>query len=88
MYNYEHERPKLFTDDGQRLFLKIRDNCQRLMKLAGAARLGNIIAGNMDEPFVKLACVDRLVELGEIRCLSPENVAGQDRVFVSTRSEP
>jgi hypothetical protein len=32
-----------------------------------------------------MACVDRLVELGEIREITPRHTAGQDRIFVSAK---
>lgn len=84
-YSYRTERNKLFTEEGQVMFLKIRDLTRELMTCAGAARLSNMIArcgGGVS--WTMLACVDRLVELGEIREVTdPEKVSGQDRVFVS-----
>ena len=32
MYNYEIERPKIFTEEGQKDFLKIRDNVNNLLR--------------------------------------------------------
>lgn len=83
MYQYSAERGKVFTEDGQVLFLKIRDRARELMDEAGAARLDRIIQGCMGDSWEMLACVDRLVELGEIREVTdPGAVAGQRRVFV------
>lgn len=84
MYNYQTERSKIFTEDGQILFINIRDKVKRLLKESGAFKMGNAIAGNSGDSWEMLACVDRLVELGEIREVHQSKVAGQDRVFVST----
>ena len=84
-YSYEEEKSFLFTDDGQRMFLKIRDNAKRLLREAGAFALGNVIqAASSGNDWQKIACVDRLVELGEIREITGDDVAGQFRVFVDT----
>lgn len=84
MYNYEKEKHHIFTDDGQRMFIKIRDNAKRLLEEAGAFTLGNVIRGSTGDSWKMIACVDRLVELGEIRELTGDGVAGQHRVFVDT----
>lgn len=81
-YHYEDMREKLFSDYGQRLFLKIRDRTHSLLRQAGSARMDCIIAGHTGDSWTMLACVDRMVELGELREVYQENVAGQHRVFV------
>lgn len=83
MYNYQSERAAIFTEDGQKMFLSIRDNVQRLLKTAGAVRMQEAIAGQTGSSWQMLACVDRLVELNEIREITAPGVAGQWRVFVS-----
>ena len=84
-YNYLTERPVIFTEEGQRMFLNIRDNAKRLLKEAGAARMQEIIKGNTGISWHMLACVDRLVEIGELRELTNNIVAGQHRVFVEAQ---
>lgn len=87
MYNYQEIKPSLFTEDGQVLFLKIRDKTKHLIKTAGAFRMQEAIADCTGSSWDFLACVDRLVELGEIREITKQGeVAGQCRVFVSTQS--
>lgn len=87
-YDYQTERPKIFTEDGQKLFLAIRDKAQRLFGIAGAARMYEMISGNSGSVWEMLACVDRLVELGEIREVTAgQRVAGQDRVFVRVKCQ-
>lgn len=81
-YRYENERPKLFTEEGQRDFLKVRDEVDRLLRLAGAVQMGKLLGIVSGDSWVALARIDRLVELGELREVTGSNVAGQDRVFV------
>jgi hypothetical protein len=83
-YDYLAERPKLFTEDGQVMFLKIRDNTKRLLTQAGAVRCQEATSGTAGDSWMMLACVDRLVELGELREITrDQGVAGQHRVFVA-----
>lgn len=83
MYNYQNEKSKIFTEDGQEIFLKIRDNVQQLIKQSGAVMMQNAINSVTGDSWLHLACVDRLVELKEIREITDSNVAGQHRVFVA-----
>lgn len=81
MYHYQTEKARIFTEDGQVMFLKIRDRVNDLLALAGAVRMQEAIAGTTGDSWMRLACIDRMVELGELRELTGANVAGQDRVF-------
>lgn len=83
MYNYQNEKTKIFTEEGQIVFLKIRDKTQHLLKQSGAIMMSNIINGISGDSWLHLACVDRLVELGEIKEITNGDVAGQHRVFIS-----
>ena len=67
MYDYTKERGVVFTEDGIKLLFKIRDNAQRLLKMAGAFREQEVYGGCSGDSWAMLACVDYLVELGEIR---------------------
>jgi hypothetical protein len=81
-YDYATERDSLFTDAGQRMFLRVRDNAKKLLSAAGAVRCEELISCTAGDSWTMLACVDRLVELGEIREVTqPNTVAGQDRIF-------
>ena len=82
-YDYAVQRASVFTEDGQIMFLKIRDAANRLFQLAGAARFQEITHGVTGDTWKMLACVDRLVELGEIREIPQESrTPGQYRIFV------
>jgi hypothetical protein len=85
MYKYEELKEIIFTEDGQVMFLKIRDNVSRLLELSEAFSMSSVIKCVSGDTWKMMACVDRLVELGEIREITePNKVAGQNRVFVSS----
>ena len=81
MYKYEEQKQNIFTEEGQAMFLKIRDKAHELLGIAGAFKIGYVISGNSGDSWDMLACIDRLVELGEIREIE-QKVSGQNRVFV------
>ncbi len=82
MYSYSTEKPGLFTEEGQRLFLKIRDRANVLLKTAGSFRMQEVLTHCAGSSWQMLACVDRMVELGEIVEVTPANkCAGQFRIF-------
>ena len=83
-YDYAIERPKVFTEDGVTMLLKIRDNTRSLIAKAGVARCDKMMAGCSGDTWHMLACIDRLVEMGEIHEIpNPMSGAGQHRVFIS-----
>lgn len=82
MYTYEKLKPQLFTEEGQVMFLNIRDNVHALLKLAGAVRTSEAISVASGDSWLMLACMDRLVELEEIRMVGDGHVAVQHQVYV------
>jgi hypothetical protein len=91
MYVYAEQKQELFTDEGQRLFLALRDHAQKLLKMAGAVRAQEIMnaprSGCCDS-WQLLACVDRMVEIGDlIEVTAQDKWASQHRVFVSAREQ-
>jgi len=86
-YSYEAEKPWLFSDEGQRAFLKVRDEALRLLTLSGAFKgLAPCYGAGCGDNWKMLACLDRLIELGEIRRIEQRgHVAGQDEIYVDVR---
>lgn len=78
MYNYQTEKAELFTDQGQRRFLEIRD---RVKSLPHLFEMQDAIRSTCGSNWAAMACIDRLVELGEIREVPTLDVAAQHRVF-------
>lgn len=87
MYKYETEKSALFSDEGQRMFLSVRDHVQKCLKLSGAVTMGIAISatGVDGDTWTQMACVDRLVELAEIREINYGECAGQYRIFVKAQ---
>jgi len=89
MYDYKTQKPNLFKEENQELFLKIRDKVKAMLKFAGAVRMGEILHNNTGSSWDMMACVDRMVEIQELRELRQEReCAGQERVFVALTLEP
>ena len=82
MYQYENEKAAIFTEDGQNMFLKIRDNVNSIIPKSGAIRLGEAIKATSGNSWTMLACIDRMVELGELKEIKYGDCAGQNRIFV------
>lgn len=91
MYSYGAQKEELFTDEGQRAFLRTRDHVRKCLQLSGAVTMGNAMSPpgsgiSMGTSWGMMACVDRLVELGEIREINYGECAGQHRIFVKVGS--
>lgn len=81
-YNYQQERSYVFTESGQENFIKIRDKTKELFRIAGCASFNKMTEGvSCGCSFALIACVDRMVEMKEIRLLNPEDWA-QHGVYV------
>jgi hypothetical protein len=79
-YHYDQERAELFTESGQVLFIKVRDKVKYLLSVAGAFRIEEAGFGSWQE----VACVDRMVELGELVEFA-RSCWGQYRVFTTPK---
>jgi len=82
VYKYEDRRSYVFTERGVPQLMRIKDRANRLIREAGAAKLGNIIADETGCSWDLLACVDYLVELGNMKEIKRDCMA-QNRVFIS-----
>jgi hypothetical protein len=89
MYVYESEKKYVFTDKGQKHFLQIRDLVHKLLNDAGAFEMGKAMklgSAGAATTWEMMACVDRLVEIGEIEEVPRgPNTAGQNRLFVKAK---
>ena len=87
MYNYENQKKNIFTEKGQEKFIKVRDKAKSLLSAAGCFRMDAVISVACGDVWDLLACVDRMVEMGEIREVTNRNeTAAQHRIFTSARS--
>lgn len=87
MYRYSDLRPQLFTEEGSVMFTAIRDHVRKVLPTSGAISMGAAIRGaRSGDSFLMQACVDRMVELGELKEVHRGDVAGQHRIFVEPGS--
>ena len=82
MYDFAEQRPKLFTEDGVAKVIAIRDCVQRKIASAGAVKQSHATDGVSGDGWLLLACLDYLVERGELCELTGPSARGQDRVFI------
>jgi len=86
MYTYAKYKKWAVSEDGQRQFLSIRDRVNLAIKDNGCITMDHAIKGESGLNFEMLACVDRLVELGEIlEVKNPYSEYSQHRIFVDKR---
>jgi len=84
-YNYSQLKSALFTEEKQKLFLAIRDQVHYMLSISGAITMES--ASNLPENigsasnWEMMACVDRLVELGELKEIHTTGIHN-DRIFV------
>jgi len=82
MYKYEDLKPELFLEENQVKFLRIRDKTHQLLKDQKFVEMGDIIQGINAGTWFSMACVDRLLEIGEIMERGQaEGTVGQHRIF-------
>ena len=86
-YNYDEEKGQLFTDRGQIRFLKVRDHVARIVKTSGVITMDKAMSVLTGDTWEMMACVDRLVELGELEEVEqlPLGYRAQDRIFRPTQ---
>lgn len=81
MYRYEDLKPKIFAEENQKDFIKIREDVYKLLKMAGCFKIAMVNFSG--DGWLKLAMIDRLVELGEIKEIKYDDDSfAQDRIFV------
>lgn len=66
MYKYEDYRAQVFLEENQRDFLKIRDQVHTLLESCKYIDMDQAIAGVGGNNWLRMAYVDRLVEMREI----------------------
>jgi hypothetical protein len=57
MYKYEEERLQLFGDEGQRMFLRVRDFVHKTLAVSGAVRMENAMYSAGSGEFMDDACM-------------------------------
>jgi len=86
MYEYKNHKSEILKEENQKDFLKVRDNVDRLLSISSVFIMADAIKGITGDNWTQMACVDRILELGEIVEIPTESsVSAQNRVFVRGR---
>lgn len=86
-YNYQAERPKLFTDEGVKLILHVLTNVTTLCAQSGVCTVDKAMRGITGDSWMTLAAFDYLQELDKIvRVPQRTAVAGRDEICRMPRS--
>jgi len=72
MYDYQDYKPELFKEENQEDFLKIRDGINATIAIAGCITLDKAISFAIGDNWLRMAMVERLVELNEIQEVKTE----------------
>lgn len=80
-YDYSKQRQELFKPDGVAMLLKVRDNVNQLIDTAGAFEAGKAWDGVTGDSWTMLACLDYLVETGELRRLDDPSRWSQHQIY-------
>ena len=83
-YSYQTEKPRLFSEQGIRMYIEMRDAGNAFLEASGAFMAANVMAKTSGDTWLMSACLDYRVELGELTEVSPPNCAGQHRIFIAT----
>lgn len=84
-YNYAAERTVVFTEEGVKNVIVVRDFIRRSIDTCGAVTAGKAMnqVDGLGDSFAMMAIVDYLIERGEFRVHGPDNeIAWQLRVLV------
>lgn len=81
-YNYNEIKPQLFTEKGNLMFMKIQKKAHKLLNTAGAFTMVNLLNNTIGDGWLMIGCVERLVEINEIREVTNDDTNELDRVFV------
>ena len=79
-YDYQKERPFVFTEEGTERTLDIYERFKELFELAGACMYYELTAGICGDTWKTLACVDYLEEKDRIKCVNLDAIT-QYRIY-------
>lgn len=81
MYNYNEQKPFLFTEEGNKMYTKILIKVLNALQSTQLILMADILNNLNSDLWSMMACVDRLIELNLIVEITGSDVAGQNRIF-------
>ena len=80
-YDYQAERPSLFTENGLEILIAMRDRCRELIRQSGAVSAGKAMENVSGLNWTMLAALDYMVERGELEKLEQPGAWGQHEIY-------
>ncbi len=66
MYDYKKERPRLNTFEGMAMAMDMHAAARRFIAIAGCVRVDKIMWGRLEDPWMQMAGIEYLVEVGKL----------------------
>ena len=82
-YNYQIEKLNLQTEYGRMVFQKVRDNVKWLISQSGAVMMKDAIKETGGDSWRSYACIDKLIEIGEIAEIEQGKIINEHRIFIA-----
>lgn len=87
-YVYEEQKARIFTEDGVKTLLSLRDRVHSFLGETGAFRVDEAL-GIEGDTYLLCAIIEFLAEIGEIKAAAEgPDLNFQDHVFVRGKSRP
>ena len=84
MYEYDEEKPKLFSESGLKMIIEVYE--QILASPNGLITVWEAIKGSGCDSFQMLACVDFLEEMGKIKVANVGGMTQDDIIILQNQS--
>ena len=86
-YDYQTERPALFTEEGVRILIAMRDTCRQMLKQSGAFAASKAMSKAMESitgsSWVMLAALEYMVERGELKKITQPEAWAQHEIYAA-----
>ena len=82
-YDYQTERPALFTEEGVRILIAMRDKCRQMLKQSGAFAASKAMESIPGSSWVMLAALEYMVERGELKKITQPEAWAQHEIYAA-----
>ena len=82
-YDYQSQRPALFTEEGVRILIAMRDKCRQMLKQSGAFAASKAMESITGSSWVMLAALDYMVERGELKKITQPEARAQHEIYAA-----
>ena len=89
MYDYKECRKEIFTENGVKLLIEVKDLIESYLEVSEAFKMNAVLKSLTGDCWTMMACVDYFVEMGLIKEIDQslgDNIHSQGRVFVKSYS--